>query len=42
MNHDHDGEPRARSTNIRLINRRHALPRLLFTCAWPEIKQRST
>jgi hypothetical protein len=25
-NHDHDGGPCARSTNIRVINRRHALP----------------
>ena len=38
-NHDHDGEPCARSTNIRVINRRHALPRLLFTCAWARIKR---
>jgi hypothetical protein len=38
-NHDHDGEPCARSTNIRVINRRHALPRLLFTCAWLGIKK---
>jgi hypothetical protein len=37
-NHDHDGGPCARSTNIRVINRRHALPRLLFTCAWVESK----
>lgn len=37
-NHDHDGEPCARSTNIRVINRRHALPRLLFTCAWIRIR----
>ena len=40
-NHDHDGGPCARSTNIRVINRRHALPRLLFTCAWTESKPRS-
>jgi hypothetical protein len=34
-NHDHDGEPCARSTNIRVINRRDPLLRPLFTCAWP-------
>jgi hypothetical protein len=38
-NHDHDGEPCARSTNIRVINRRNELPRLLFTCAWAEPKR---
>jgi hypothetical protein len=40
-NHDHDGGPCARSTNIRVINRRHELPRPLFTCAWPETKSPS-
>jgi hypothetical protein len=39
-NHDHDGGPCARSTNIRVINRRHALPRPLTTCAWVESKPR--
>lgn len=39
-NHDHDGGPCARSTNIRVINRRHELPRLLFTCAWTGNKER--
>jgi hypothetical protein len=39
-NHDHDGGPCARSTNIRVINRRHALPRPLSTCAWPESNTR--
>ena len=31
--HDHDGEARARSTNIRVINRRTSLPRPLSACA---------
>lgn len=40
-NHDHDGGPGARSTNIRVINRRNPLPRPLFTCAWIESTTRS-
>lgn len=33
-NHDHDGGPYARSTNIKVINRRDTLHRPLTFCAW--------
>lgn len=40
-NHNHNGGRCARLMNIRVINHRHELPRLLFTRAWPRHKKRS-
>lgn len=42
-NHDHDGGPCARSTNIRVINRRRLLPRPLFPESWTySLRQRDS